>query len=99
MALREARRARRARRAEKARKAGKPARGSTVRRARKALSRKREPPTTPHLSLVRAPRTLLDSGPMRRRISGATYTVHRWTGRNGRGAPDPARAGFVISEL
>jgi endonuclease/exonuclease/phosphatase family metal-dependent hydrolase len=29
----------------------------------------------------------------------ATYNVHRWTGVNGRGAPDPARAGFVISEL
>ena len=29
----------------------------------------------------------------------ATYNVHRWTGLNGRGAPDPARAGFVISEL
>ena len=99
MALREARKARRARKAEEARKAGNPARGSTVRRARKALSRKREPPTTPHLSLVRAPRVLSDSGPMRRRISVATYNVHRWTGLNGRGAPDPARAGFVISEL
>ena len=29
----------------------------------------------------------------------ATYNVHRWTGVNGRSAPDPARAGFVISEL
>jgi len=36
---------------------------------------------------------------MRRRISVATYNVHRWTGLNGRGAPDAARAGFVISEL
>jgi endonuclease/exonuclease/phosphatase family metal-dependent hydrolase len=25
--------------------------------------------------------------------------VHRWTGLNGRSRPDPARAGFVISEL
>jgi endonuclease/exonuclease/phosphatase family metal-dependent hydrolase len=29
----------------------------------------------------------------------ATYNVHRWTGLNGRSKPDPARAGFVISEL
>jgi len=81
------------------RRAGRPARGSAARRARKAFSRKREPRPTPHLSLVRAPRVLSDVGPMRRRISVATYNVHRWTGRNGRRAPDPARAGFVISEL
>ena len=83
----------------KARRAAKAARGSTASRARKALSRKREPRPMPHLSLVRAPRVLSDSGLMRRRISVATYNVHRWAGRNGRGAPDPARAGFVISEL
>ena len=29
----------------------------------------------------------------------ATYNVHRWCGVNGRAAIDPARAGFVISEL
>jgi endonuclease/exonuclease/phosphatase family metal-dependent hydrolase len=29
----------------------------------------------------------------------ATYNVHRWTGANGRSVPDPARAGFVISEI
>ncbi|MEE8581033.1 MAG: endonuclease/exonuclease/phosphatase family protein [Myxococcota bacterium] len=32
-------------------------------------------------------------------ITVATYNVHRWTGLNGRRSPDPARAGFVISEL
>jgi endonuclease/exonuclease/phosphatase family metal-dependent hydrolase len=32
-------------------------------------------------------------------LTVATYNVHRWTGVNGRTAPDPARAGFVISEL
>lgn len=32
-------------------------------------------------------------------VSIATYNVHRWTGVNGRGPTDPARAGFVISEL
>ena len=36
---------------------------------------------------------------MGRRISVATYNVHRWSGRNGRGAPDGSRAGYVISEL
>ena len=54
---------------------------------------------TPHLGLVRAPASPSESGLMRRRIEVATYNVHRWTGINGRGAPDPARAGFVISEL
>ena len=33
------------------------------------------------------------------RVTVATYNVHRWTGLNGRRKPDPARAGFVISEL
>jgi endonuclease/exonuclease/phosphatase family metal-dependent hydrolase len=32
-------------------------------------------------------------------VTIATYNVHRWTGVNGRAAIDPARAGFVISEL
>jgi endonuclease/exonuclease/phosphatase family metal-dependent hydrolase len=36
---------------------------------------------------------------MEREVSVATYNVHRWTGLNGRAKPDPARAGFVISEL
>jgi endonuclease/exonuclease/phosphatase family metal-dependent hydrolase len=36
---------------------------------------------------------------MPREITVATYNVHRWTGFSGRAAPDPARAGFVISEL
>jgi endonuclease/exonuclease/phosphatase family metal-dependent hydrolase len=55
--------------------------------------------STPHLGLVRAPSSPSESGLMRKRIFVATYNVHRWTGINGRGAPDPARAGFVISEL
>ncbi len=36
---------------------------------------------------------------MGREFRVATYNVHRWTGLNGRTRPDPARAGFVISEL
>src|SRR5204863_409217 len=37
--------------------------------------------------------------PLSGEITVATYNVHRWTGLNGRSRPDPARAGFVISEL
>ena len=37
--------------------------------------------------------------PLAGEILVATYNVHRWTGINGRSRPDPARAGFVISEL
>jgi endonuclease/exonuclease/phosphatase family metal-dependent hydrolase len=54
---------------------------------------------TPHLCLVRAPTVALPTRPMGREIVAATYNVHRWTGINGRRRPDPARAGFVISEL
>jgi endonuclease/exonuclease/phosphatase family metal-dependent hydrolase len=36
---------------------------------------------------------------MKQEITVATYNVHRWTGLNGRASSDPARAGFVISEL
>jgi len=69
------------------------------RKTRRAESPERRPRILPHLQLVRAPRRLLTHGPMGRRISVATYNVHRWSGVNGRGAPDGAKAGFVISEL
>ncbi|MEE2673817.1 MAG: endonuclease/exonuclease/phosphatase family protein [Myxococcota bacterium] len=36
---------------------------------------------------------------MATRIKVASYNVHRWTGMNGRKKPDPARAGYVISEI
>jgi len=36
---------------------------------------------------------------MGREIRVASYNVHRWTGLNGRRAPDAARAAFVISEI
>ena len=52
----------------------------------------------PHFSLTRTP-TLPMSAQMGRDIRVATYNVHRWTGINGRRRPDPARAGFVISEI
>ena len=54
---------------------------------------------TPHLCLLRAPALSVTPRPMRREIRVATYNVHRWTGINGRGASDPARAAFVISEM
>lgn len=53
----------------------------------------------PYLSLVRAPRQSRPPEPLAGEIRVATYNVHRWTGLNGRGRPDPARAGFVISEI
>ena len=73
-------------------------------RVRKAIARKksrfhRAEETQPHLSLVRAPVNGAGKGRMHRKISVATYNVHRWSGVNGRGAPDASRAGLVISEL
>lgn len=55
--------------------------------------------TTPHLCLLRAPSVATATQPRGRNITVATYNVHRWTGLNGRGPMDPARAAFVISEL
>lgn len=71
--------------------------------ARKA-ARERDRPKTPrtvdpYLCLVRSPALPIPPGEMQREVRVATYNVHRWAGLNGRGAPDPARAGFVISEL
>jgi len=72
-------------------------------RTRKTKGRKAEPKPghldTPHLCLLRAPSVSTQPRPMKRLITVATYNVHRWTGLNGRGSSDPARAGFVISEL
>jgi len=66
---------------------------------RKALGRRAARGDVPQLFLVRAPRGSASVPPLTREISVATYNVHRWTGHNGRGQPDPARACFVISEL
>jgi endonuclease/exonuclease/phosphatase family metal-dependent hydrolase len=54
---------------------------------------------TPHLCLLRAPSVATPTQPKSRTITVATYNVHRWTGLNGRGPMDPARAAFVISEM
>jgi endonuclease/exonuclease/phosphatase family metal-dependent hydrolase len=83
----------------------KTARKTRKTRARRAAAGKgaaastRQHLSTPHLCLLRAPSVAPPTRPMRRQITVATYNVHRWTGHNGRSAPDPARAGFVISEL
>jgi endonuclease/exonuclease/phosphatase family metal-dependent hydrolase len=52
----------------------------------------------PYLAAVRAP-SLPSSRALERELTVATYNVHRWQGQGGVRAPDPARAGFVISEL
>ncbi len=79
-----------------------------VRRSRRAKKRADAPPRrralageVPYLGLVRAPAQMPHSPRARKggEITVATYNVHRWTGLNGRGTPDPGRAGFVISEL
>jgi endonuclease/exonuclease/phosphatase family metal-dependent hydrolase len=53
----------------------------------------------PYLAVVRAPSIPRGGKLMGGDITVATYNVHRWAGQNGVRAPDPARAGFVISEL
>ena len=65
--------------------------------ARAALQTRAE--DRPYLCLVRAPAVPMSRAVMGREITVASYNVHRWTGLNGRARPDPARAGFVISEL
>ena len=54
---------------------------------------------TPHLCLLRAPSIAVPARPMGHELVVATYNVHRWSGINGRGRIDPARACFVVSEL
>jgi endonuclease/exonuclease/phosphatase family metal-dependent hydrolase len=66
-----------------------------MRRALEAVPRT----DSPHLALLRAPRRPCPPAPLAGEIRVATYNVHRWTGINGRSRPDPARAGFVISEM
>ncbi|MBY0402199.1 endonuclease/exonuclease/phosphatase family protein [Myxococcota bacterium] len=53
----------------------------------------------PHLCFVMSPRRPIRRVVMRDTLRIATYNVHRWQGGNGRGEPDVARAGYVISEL
>lgn len=77
-------------------------RASTRRRPRRARRHPRAAALaelTPYLGLVRPP-TRPEAAPRDvRELVVATYNVHRWTGLNGRGTPDPGRACYVISEL
>ena len=70
-------------------------------RSRRSRRKREELPRvlTPHLALLRSPKRPRTPVPLGGEFSVATYNVHRWTGLNGRSRPDPARAGFVISEL
>jgi endonuclease/exonuclease/phosphatase family metal-dependent hydrolase len=68
-------------------------------RRRSKAAQRAAKPHVPYLALVHCPRRPMTLEPMAVRLDVATYNVHRWTGLNGRRAPDPARAGFVISEL
>ncbi|MDX1648386.1 MAG: endonuclease/exonuclease/phosphatase family protein [Myxococcota bacterium] len=53
----------------------------------------------PYLAVVRAPSMPQAGKELGSELSVATYNVHRWSGLNATRAPDPARAGYVISEL
>jgi endonuclease/exonuclease/phosphatase family metal-dependent hydrolase len=64
----------------------------------RAAREARVPETLPALSVVPAEKTHA-AARLGQEATVATYNVHRWTGVNGRSAIDPARAGFVISEL
>ena len=68
--------------------------GELDRRRREALA-----DSAPYIGLLRAPSSPHPPPSSLRRFRVATYNVHRWTGLAARPAPDPARAGFVISEL
>jgi endonuclease/exonuclease/phosphatase family metal-dependent hydrolase len=73
------------------------------RNGRQAVARERRAAlnaAVPYLSLVRSP---TEPGPipdaLPTKILVATYNVHRWTGLNGRRAPDGSRAGGVLAEV
>jgi len=76
-------------------------RGAVARAARERAHARRDAlqAVLPYLSVVRAPSVPLAGKQLGRSVRVATYNVHRWAGLNGTRAPDPARAGFVISEL
>jgi len=75
-----------------------PGRLATALARSRAAREARVAETLPALSVVPAEKTHA-AARLGQEATVATYNVHRWTGVNGRGAIDPARAGFVISEL
>jgi endonuclease/exonuclease/phosphatase family metal-dependent hydrolase len=72
---------------------------SRAERERRAERRDALAAAIPYLAVVKAPSLPKAGRAMGRELTVATYNVHRWAGPNGVRAPDPARAGFVISEL
>jgi endonuclease/exonuclease/phosphatase family metal-dependent hydrolase len=75
-----------------------------VRKKRRVSRRVRASPAgkhlnEPHLCMLRAPSIATEVAPIEGEVRVATYNIHRWTGLNGRGRQDPARASFVISEI
>lgn len=68
-------------------------------RAHRAERREALEAAIPYLAVVKAPSIPRGGKLMGGDITVATYNVHRWAGPNGARGPDPARAGFVISEL
>ncbi|MAE94183.1 MAG: endonuclease [Deltaproteobacteria bacterium] len=72
---------------------------SKARRERAAERKDALAAAIPYLSVVRAPSVPIHGKEMGTELTVASYNVHRWAGPNGVRAPDPARAGFVISEL
>jgi len=103
MAVRKAQKARAAaqRGDEPRRRRGLPRRSREQREQREREAERREAlaAAIPYLAAVKAPRVPKGGKAMGRELTVATYNVHRWAGPNGVRAPDPARAGFVISEL
>ena len=65
--------------------------------ARKAMAPGTLP--IPYLSVVKAPKGKLPKPGAVRSVRVASYNVHRWAGFNGRGKPDFALAGEVISAI
>ncbi|MFO0691368.1 MAG: endonuclease/exonuclease/phosphatase family protein [Myxococcota bacterium] len=70
-----------------------------VRDLRKQATDRISGSVVPHLCFVMSPRRPIRRVVMRDTLRIATYNVHRWQGGKGRGEPDVARAGYVISEL
>ena len=96
------RRIRKARQERAARKEERSARRAErrVQRGRRRSERESVRATeSPRVSLVRAPAHPVAADAPGTALAVASYNVHRWTGMNGRKAPDPGRAGFVISQL
>ena len=93
--LQELARARRERRAARLEERG----VERAQRERTPPGARRSRPRIPYLATRARAEPALPRAVLERELTVATYNVHRWQGLDGVRAPDPARAGFVISEL